>query len=454
MRNVRKIEPSNPMLSVKKRVAAYTRVSTGKDSMIHSLSAQVSYYSEFIQKHHGWEYVGVYTDAMTGTTDRRAEFQRLLCDCREGKIDMIITKSISRFARNTITMLETVRELKNLKIDVFFEKENIHSMSGDGELMLTILASFAQEESLSVSENRKWRIRNKFKDGIPSCATMLGYRLVDGILEIVPEEAEVVKRVFADYLNGMGRIAIAKKLKEDGMRTRTGGSWFESSIERILKNEKYTGDMLLQKTFNSNHIEKKKRINQGELPMYHVKNSHEPIIDRDTFECVQEEIKRRAAKYHPSKQAPRKYPFSSKITCSKCDKNFRRRTSGSGKYRKAYWICPTYNKSGKAACPSKQIPEDILRTITIEILGLSEFEEKIFKKQIKQIITMDLNRLVFVFTDGNRIQKTWQNKSRKDSWSEKDREQAREHQLKCIERGEQFDFDKISNSYTSKSRKI
>ena len=164
-----------------KRVAAYERVSCGKDAMLHSLSAQVSYYSDLIQNHSGWQYVGVYADeALTGTRDNRENFQRLLVDCRAGKIDMVITKSISRFARNTITLLETVRELKTMGVDVFFEEQNIHSLSADGELMLTILASYAQEESLSVSENQKWRVRHNFENGMPWNGTVLGYRYNQG----------------------------------------------------------------------------------------------------------------------------------------------------------------------------------------------------------------------------------------------------------------------------------
>ena len=151
-----------------KRVAAYARVSSGKDAMLHSLSAQISYYSDLIQNHSGWQYAGVYADeALTGTKDNRENFQRLLADCRAGNVDMVITKSISRFARNTVTLLETVRELKNMGVDVFFEEQNIHSLSADGELMLTILASYAQEESLSASENQKWRVKRNFENGMP-----------------------------------------------------------------------------------------------------------------------------------------------------------------------------------------------------------------------------------------------------------------------------------------------
>ena len=186
------------------RVAAYARVSSGKDSMLHSLSAQVSYYSSMIQKHPGWLYCGVYADeALTGTKDSRENFQRLLTDCREGKIDLVITKSISRFARNTVTLLETVRELKELGVDVFFEEQNIHTMSTDGELMMTILAAYAQEESRSVSENQKWKVKRQFEDGKPWDGTLLGYRYRDGKYVIHPQEAEVVRRIFRDYLSGL-----------------------------------------------------------------------------------------------------------------------------------------------------------------------------------------------------------------------------------------------------------
>jgi len=197
------IVPALPKLEQRKRVAAYARVSSGKDAMLHSLSAQVSYYSSLIQKHGDWLYVGVYADeAKTGTKDNRADFQRLIADCRAGKIDMVITKSISRFARNTVTLLQTVRELKALGVDVFFEEQNIHTMSADGELMMTILASYAQEESRSASENQKWRIKRNFEAGMPWNGTLLGYRMVDGRYEIIPEEAELVRRIYSLYLSG------------------------------------------------------------------------------------------------------------------------------------------------------------------------------------------------------------------------------------------------------------
>ena len=247
---------------MKKRVAAYARVSSGKDAMLHSLSAQISYYSKLIQKTPGWEYVGVYADeAMTGTKETRREFNWMLEDCKTRKIDMLITKAVSRFARNTVTTLEVVRELKGLGIAVYFEKEKIHSMSGDGELMLSILSSFAQEESLSVSENCKGRIRGKFKQGIPASHPILGYKYIDGNLEIIPEEARIVQMIFKLYLDDMGTNAIMKHLIKLKIPTKFGGRWQESSIMRIIKNEKYIGNLLLQKSYRSDHITKKKCVN-------------------------------------------------------------------------------------------------------------------------------------------------------------------------------------------------
>jgi site-specific DNA recombinase len=254
-RTVNRITPTVPELPKKLRVAAYARVSSGKDAMLQSLSAQISYYSELIQRNSGWEYSGVYADeAVTGTKDARDEFQKLIAECRAGRIDLVLTKSISRFARNTVTLLESVRELKKHNVDVYFERENIHSMSGDGELMLSILASFAQEESLSTSENCKWRIRNYFKDGIPSNLRIYGYDCVGRQLVVYAAESAVVRMIYADYLNGMGKNAIVRKLIAMAVPTKNGCRWSESAIVNMLQDEKYTGDMLLQKTFSENHL--------------------------------------------------------------------------------------------------------------------------------------------------------------------------------------------------------
>ncbi|NLV87532.1 MAG: recombinase family protein [Clostridiales bacterium] len=420
-RNISKVTRPKAVHTLPKltRVAAYARVSSGKDAMLNSLSAQVSYYSELIQKRSDWQYAGVYADeAVSGTKDNRAGFNELLVDCRAGKIDIVITKSISRFARNTVTLLETVRELKSLGIGVLFERENIYSLSGDGELMLTILASFAQEESLSVSENCKWRIRDRFKQGEPNNGTIFGYRLVQGKYYIMPEEAEIVQQIFSDYLGGMGRTAIAQKLNAQGYESRLGKPFAESSISVILRNEKYVGNMLLQKTFIADHISKKKCVNRGELPMYFIENSHEAIVDSDTFQRVQDEITRRALRYHPAQTAPPKYPFTGMIRCGCCGSYYRRKHASAGsKYEKIVWICNTFNSRGKSNCPeSKQIPEDILKAVTAEALGIDNFDENTFTAQMSEIKVPEAGRLIFIFKNGSTIEKTWQNPSRSLSW--------------------------------------
>ena len=242
---VSRIAPVAQMKKLK-RVAAYARVSTGKDTMLHSLAAQVSYYSDLIQRNPEYAYAGVYADeGLSGTKETRPEFQRMLKDCRDGKIDRILCKSISRFARNTVTLLETVRELKGLGVSVYFEEQNIDTMSGDGEFMLSILASFAQEESRSVSENCKWRVRKKFEQGIPTGFGMYGYEVRNGVFTIIPEEADVVRRIFCMYLDGLGSVRIMKTLIEDNIPAPEGGLWNASVIMMMLRNEKYAGDLLL-----------------------------------------------------------------------------------------------------------------------------------------------------------------------------------------------------------------
>ena len=400
-----------------KRVAAYARVSSGKDAMLHSLSAQVSYYSELIQKHSGWQYVGVYADeALTGTKENRENFQRLLADCRDGKVDLIITKSISRFARNTVTLLETVRELKNMGVDVFFEEQNIHSLSADGELMLTILASYAQEESLSASENQKWRIRRNFENGMPWNGTMLGYRYEDGTLVVEPTEAEIVSRIFTEYLGGSGMTAIAKRLNADGIPTRFGNDWGKTSIGKVLQNYAYTGNLLLQKYRRMDHLTKRDEPNNGELPKYHITDAHEAIISLRSFNAVQEEMKRRAEKHtHPGVKH-REYPFSGKITCAGCGKHYRRKVKETG----PVWICTTYNTHGKAACPSKAIPESILEAIADEVAGIGK---------ITALQACEGNTLVLTLTSGEQIVKRWQDRSRRQSWTPEMKEAARQKEL-------------------------
>ena len=223
--------PAKPKKRKIIRVAAYARVSSDKDAAFHSLETQTEYYEDYIAAHPDWKLTGIYSDnGISGTTINRPEFQRMLEDCRTGKIDLVVTKSVTRFARNTVILLETVRELKKLGVDCYFEKEDMHSISPDGELLLTLLAMCAEEEARSASENQKWRIRKKFENGEPWVGNMLGYRLVNGKMIVVPEEAEIVRRIFSDYLSGMGQYAIAKQLILKGIRPESGNKWTESSI--------------------------------------------------------------------------------------------------------------------------------------------------------------------------------------------------------------------------------
>lgn len=419
-KTVRQVQflPSQPKAL---RVAAYARVSSGKDAMLNSLSAQVSYFNDYIQNQPGWIYCGVYTDAAkTGTSENREGFQQLLEACRARKIDQVITKSISRFARNTVTLLSMVRELSALGVDVFFQRENIHSMSGDGEVMLSILASFAQEESRSASENQLWRVKKNFEEGKPWNCTMLGYRNDNGQLQVVPEEAEIVRTIYQMYLAGSGTLAIAKHLNERGFVGRRGRLWHEHTVSRVLTNYCYTGNLLLQKTYSENHITKKRHPNIGQYPMYHAEGAHEPIIDLETFEAVQAEMKVRAEKWVRCTEYVR-YPFSSFIECSNCGSKYRRRYNN-GKH---YWSCATSLKRGTKYCRTSMIPEATLYQITEDLLGSVEQ----LRIQVEKILAQG-KEITFCFKDGRRVTKAWEYRSRRESWTPEMREAARQNRLR------------------------
>lgn len=402
--------PQKPTLEKKVRVAAYARVSTGKDMMLHSLSNQVSYYSKLIQGNNEWLYAGVYVDeAVTGTKDERADFQRMISDAKAGKIDAIITKSISRFARNTVTLLETVRELKPGGVDVYFEEEGIHTLSSDGELMLSILASYAQEESRQVSENMKWRIKRDFEKGKPWGFLVYGYVYRNGKIDIIPEEARVVRFIYDYFLSGMGVVKIAKKLNEEGYRTRKCGRWSKSSVRTILSNYDYTGNLILQKTYSENHITKKKLFNNGELPKYHAQYSHEGIVSVEEFRLVQEEFIRRDSLFNKKEQS-RISPFTRKLLCDKCGSYYRRKSTP----YKPVWKCGKYLDEGKASCCSSQVPEEVLYELSSD-----------FKKEVGIIEVCDNNTLIFKLTDGTEVTKKWKYKPRSESWTPEKRELAR-----------------------------
>ena len=354
------IVPKPPKLEQKKRVAAYARVSSGKDAMLHSLSAQVSYYSDLIQNHDDWLYVGVYADeATTGTKESRADFQRLIADCRAGKIDMVITKSISRFARNTVTLLQTVRDFKAWEVDIFFEEQNIHTMSADGELMLTILASYAQEESRSISENVTWGQRKRMADGKVSFAYSrflgLDKDKETGKIVVNPEQTETVKLILRLFLEGKTPHAIASHLTAQGIKTPGGKDvWNQQTIRRMLSNEKYKGDALLQKEFTVDFLQKKLKKNEGEVPQYYVEDNHEAIISPAVFDLVQEELAKRSRDKTRYSGAT---IFSNKIRCADCGSWYGSKVwHSTDNYRKTIYRCN--NKYEGTKCETPYVTEE------------------------------------------------------------------------------------------------
>lgn len=421
-RSIKLIQPVKLAGQKLLRVAAYARVSVDKDTMKHSLAAQISYYSSYIQQHGDWEFAGIYADeAYSGTKDNRPRFVQMLKDCREGKIDRIITKSISRFARNTLTLLKTIRELRGLGIGVYFEEQNIDTLTEAGELMITLLASQAQEESLATSENCKWRIRKMFEEGYTTSFNMVGYRVENGLVVLVPEEAETVRRVFDLYLAGYGKQAIANILREEGVPSRTGGEWNQTTIFSMLRNEKYAGDLLLQKSYITDHLTKASVKNKGERPQYFIKDDHEPIIDRDTFDKVQREIARRAEKFaHPQ---GRYTVFSSLIRCGICGKSYRRKITEA----RVIWTCSTYNTRGKKYCASNSIPESTLEEACALALGLSKYDDETAGNRITCIDALPDHMLVFHLDDGTERRIEWSYPSRSEGWTEARRRRAAEN---------------------------
>lgn len=307
---------------------------------------------------------------------------------------MIITKSISRFSRNTVTLLETIRMLKSINVDVYFEEQNIHSMSGDGELMLTILASFAQEESLSVSENIKWRIRNDFKEGKPNTFILYGYRCENNQITIYEPEATIVKDIFNLYLSGIGSYTIANTLNSLNIPSPNGNKWCCQTIIGILKNEKYMGDMRLQKYYTKDHLSKTTVRNKGALPQYYVQDSHPQIISREIFE----EVQRIFSIKTPVPPTAKEYDFKSIVFCGTCGNRYIRKKN----YKKYVWRCNVYQNGGAKKCASKQVPDSILKELAQN-----------YDKEIIKIIVLQNNQLTFVFNDNTEETVTWEMPSRK-----------------------------------------
>lgn len=294
---IRTIEAHSCRTPDQKRAAAYVRVSKESVQLVHSLEAQTEHYRNLIQNNSEWIFAGIYSDGfVSGTsTAHRSGLQKLLKDCEDGEIDIILCKSISRFSRNTVDLLNICRRLKELNIDLFFEKENIAILSADGELMLSLLASFAQEESRSVSENIKWGIRKGFEEGRSTHYKLYGYSYNGKEYQIIPEEAAVIKRIYGAYLDGVSVWQMEKAFALEKIPGPKGGRFSAATIQRILQNSTYTGNTLLQKEYIENHITHKRRKNNGELAMYLVRETHPVIIPQEIYDAVQLEIEQRSA---------------------------------------------------------------------------------------------------------------------------------------------------------------
>lgn len=390
----------------KLRVAAYCRVSTDSDEQATSYETQMEHYTSYIQRNPEWEFSGIFADdGISGTnTKKREEFNRMIEECMSGHIDMIITKSISRFARNTLDCLKYIRLLKEKNIPVLFEKENINTMDSKGEVLLTIMASLAQQESESLSKNVKLGLQFRYQNGEVQVNhnRFMGYtKDENGHLIIVPSEAEVVKRIYLEYLQGSSLKQIGESLEVDGILTAAGkAKWRPETIKKILKNEKYIGDALLQKTYTVDVLTKKRVQNNGIVPQYYVENNHEPIIPRDLYMQVQEEMLRRANMHSGEKMKKRvyssKYALSSIVYCSKCGDIYRRIAWNNRGKHSIVWRCVNRVEHGPDCCNARTVKEEELQNAVVKAINqtIGDRDEMfdILEENIKMVFALEDER--------------------------------------------------------------
>lgn len=373
------------------KVAAYARVSTNSEEQNTSYEAQVNYYQNYIENKYEWAFVGVYADeGISGTnTKRRASFNRMIEDALDGKINLIITKSISRFARNTLDTIKFVRKLKDKGVEVFFEKENLWTLDSKSELILTIMASIAQEESRSISQNVTWGKRVSFQNGKVSFAysRFLGYEKKDGKIVIVEEEAKVVRLIYRMFLvEGQTPIAIRNYLTEQGIKTAADATWRAHVILSILTNEKYKGDALLQKKYTENFLEQKMVKNTGQVPQYYVENSHPAIIDKDMWEMVQIEIKRRREMVGGFSSANL---FAGKIKCADCGGYYGRKTwHSNSKYRRSIYRCNKKYEEGKDKCKTPHLSEEEIKEKFLNAYNITIKDRERVKNDLKEVLKL------------------------------------------------------------------
>lgn len=396
MKKITKIPKSSQVASLKKklRVAAYCRVSTDSADQLISLAAQKVHYESYIKANPDWKFAGIYYDeGISGTKKQnRKGLLRLISDCENLQVDFVITKSISRFARNTIDCLEIIRKLTDLEVFIYFEKENINTKSMDSELMLTILSSLAESESISISENNQWSIQRRFRNGTYKLSSLpYGYDYVDGKITMNKAQAEVVKRVFADSLSGKGANKIAQELNDEDVPTKRGGQWRESTIRSMLGNEKYTGDVLLQKTYTDGNFNR--HINKGEKDQIFIKNNHEAIISHADFEAVKSTIRQRGKEKGIKKDSGKylnRYPFSGKMKCFECGSSFKRRIHGTKDNKYIAWCCSKHIANIEE-CSMLYIREDNIQQVFIIMMQKLIFAHKVILKPLLQKLKAENN---------------------------------------------------------------
>lgn len=393
MKNVTKIDKVDLSVFKKTRVAAYCRVSTDSEEQELSLDTQRNHYESYIKANSEWEYAGIYyDDGISGTkTAKRDGLLRLVEDCEKGLIDLVITKSISRFSRNTTDCLALVRKLLNYDVYIIFEKENIHTGSMESELMLAILAGIAENEARSISENEKWSVKKRFQNGTYVFSyPPYGYANVDGEMVIVPEHAEIVKEIFADCLAGKSTHIIAKKLNEKGIPSRKGGKWTGGTINGILTNEKYIGAALYQKTYTDENFKRKR--NYGECEQYYCENHHEAIISREVFEKARSALKQRGKEKgncgEDTSKYKNRYAMSAKIKCGECGKSFKRRFHYISK-EKSYiaWCCGGH-LNDSSSCSMKFIYDTDVKIAFLTMMNKLRFGNDLVLKPLLISVTV------------------------------------------------------------------
>ena len=369
------------------RVAAYCRVSTEQEEQLGSFANQIAYYTDYINEKEEYQLAGIFSDeGISGTgTRKRAGFRSMIAACEAGKVDLVITKSISRFARNTTDCLELVRKLLDLNIYIYFEKENLNTGSMESELMLSILSSLAESESVSISENEKWGIKRRFQNGTFIISyPPYGYDNVDGEMVIVPEQAEIVKQIFADTLAGKSTHEIADELNERGVATKKGGHWTPGTINAIIGNEKYTGDVLFQKTYTDSSFNRHQ--NRGELDQYLMQDHHEAIISKEEFELANAVLKQRGREKgngYDTGRYQNRYGFSGRICCGECGGKYKRRMhyKPSGQY--VAWACANHLKD-KESCSQKYITDDALKLAFVTMMNKLVFGQQTVLRPLLQ----------------------------------------------------------------------